>query len=184
MKCRSVQQLLRGERDAGTEPRRRAELQAHLAECAECTAYQRDLELLHAWIRETPPAEPSAAFDWRLRLRLARADAGEIPPLFDAEPGTRHGWLQFAASAAAAAVLVVAVGLRIQPVKDDRGMETAPARTVSLGPDGGGRIFPVSDGASFGPQPALSYSYFLRDSAAAVPADSAPAATPQKTSRR
>jgi len=179
MKCRSVQQLLRGGRDERWEPRLEAELQAHLAACAKCTGYARDLELLHAWVTGLPLAEPSAAFDWRLRLRLAKADAGDLPPLFAVREEPRHAWWQFAVSAAAAAALVVVVGTHYRA--DEAGVVASPSagRSVSAAPSGGGRIIPVSDGRFYGPQPALSYSYFIiqdvrpdtaKDSAQAVPA--------------
>jgi anti-sigma factor RsiW len=153
-----------------------AELQTHLAGCPACATYAADLESLHALVATAPPAEPSANFDWRLRLRLAKAEAGELPLLFDAKPGRDLGWLHFAVSAAAAAVLVVVVGTHLQPSKPAAVADAGPIHAIGATPSGAGRVYPVSDGTPIGPQPAPSYSYFMQEPAPASPIDSAQAA--------
>jgi len=150
-----------------------AEVRAHVVACVACAAYASDLELLHTWVASVPPAEPSANFDWRLRLRLTKADAGDVPPLFDDVPGPHLGWVHFAVSAAAAAVLVVAVGTHFRPSQPSALPESGLAHSVSAPASGAGRLYPVSDGTPIGPQPAPSYSYFMQESTAAVPVDSA-----------
>lgn len=173
MKCRSVQRLLRGAPDEPLPPRIDAESRGHLLHCPACAAYARDLELLHTWVSALPPAEPSATFDWRLRLRLAKAEAGEIPPLFEPVAVPRRGWLEFAVGAAAAAVLVVVAGIHYQPKDSGLLADSGPAPSMSPSPSGLGRVYPVSDGRPYGPQPAPSYSYFIQDATPVVDGDSA-----------
>jgi hypothetical protein len=158
-----VQRLVRDGRDESRDPALELALRAHLGTCARCADYARDLELLHEMVQELPAAEPSAAFDWRLRLRLAKADAGELPPLDDREPAPRRSWWQFGFSAAAAAVLVVVVGLRFEAEPDAGIPGPAVNRSVGTSPSGAGRVFPVSDGRFYGPLPPPSYSYFIGD---------------------
>ena len=173
MKCRAVQRLLRGAHDEPLPPQTDAELRGHLVHCPPCAAYARDLELLHTWVTAVPPAEPSATFDWRLRLRLAKAEAGEMPPLFESVAAPRRGWLEFAVGAAAAAVLVVMAGIHYQPQDSGVVADSKPGHSISASPSGLGRVYPVSDGRPYGPQPAPSYSYFIQDATPVVVGDSA-----------
>jgi len=115
MNCRSVREQLWADRGEAAQDL----LAAHLGACSSCTEAAAEVKRLRSWLHELPVEEPSAQFDWRLRLRLARASKSE--------PATRSRWasrapMQFAASMAAAAVVVLAVGLIWTR---DRGPESA-----------------------------------------------------------
>ncbi len=86
-----------------------AALRVHLESCGDCARLERQSSLASRWLQELPDTEPSANFEWRLKLRLSQLerDAGSVAPL----PAPRRSWaLPFALSAAMAATLVLAIG--------------------------------------------------------------------------
>jgi hypothetical protein len=107
MNCRDVCEQLWSNADASAN----AALQSHLRTCAGCAAAAAEVPRLRTWLQDMPSDEPSAQFDWRLRLRLSQATRESHP--WATMP--RRWWelpagVQFATSTALAAVLVLAVG--------------------------------------------------------------------------
>ena len=145
-----------------------AELQAHLADCQRCERLAFDMDQIFAWLGELPEAQPEESFDWRLRLRLARIERERDARVLlgDALPSERRAPLQFAVSAAAAAVVVVALGLLVVQPRTDRtqqvrtGPAPGPSNLVDLLPapaPHGSSLFwprpvPVRAGAPLGPE--------------------------------
>lgn len=112
MNCRTAKKRIRTRLDDERSGEPQAALQEHIKECAGCARVARESDLAYQWLQEVPHAEPSENFEWRLRLRMAQLDRdGVRVPLFD-RTDKRDRWrLRFAVSAAAAAVLVLGVGL-------------------------------------------------------------------------
>ena len=73
MRCRQAKKLLFDYIDGVISESDRVGLERHLAECRKCereaSAMSRSLELLH----RLPSESPSENFNWKLRLRLAKA---------------------------------------------------------------------------------------------------------------
>jgi anti-sigma factor RsiW len=84
----------------------RAEVEKHLATCAACQLRVNQFRSVHALLDELPMIEPSAAFDVRVRARVA------------AEPAKQSWWVAFLPAprvALAAAMLLLAmvwIGMR------------------------------------------------------------------------
>jgi anti-sigma factor RsiW len=84
----------------------RAEVEKHLATCAACQLRVNQFRSVHALLDELPMIEPSAAFDVRVRARVA------------AEPAKQSWWAAFLPAprvALAAAMLLLAmvwIGMR------------------------------------------------------------------------
>jgi anti-sigma factor RsiW len=96
--------------DGTLDARRKAEVSAHLAECAECAADVARLRALLGRVRAEPPASGDEADEWPA-IR-ARIEQGKIVPLPAVAGGPRRGadWRAiFAAVAAAAAMVAVFV---------------------------------------------------------------------------
>lgn len=83
-------------------------LRLHLESCDGCARLQRQTRLAASWLHDLPDAEPSANFEWRLKLRLSQLERDpETVPL----PAPRRSWaLPFILSTAAAATLVLVLG--------------------------------------------------------------------------
>jgi len=184
MKCRVAREWLRVRIDAPLEAEVATRLQAHLESCSRCAAEARDVQQLHAWVAELPLALPSANFDWRLRLRLSKAEHDEKPPLFETEVERTWPSFEFWGAAAAAAVVVVAAGLWLLQPSPEAGLsrsgphaavvDNRPAR-----PDAASQLTPVRDGFPVGPQQPLPNSYLLFPQAGPpVPPDTLPAVSP------
>ncbi len=107
MNCRSVREQLWSDR--GGMPA--DALDAHLRGCSGCAEAAAEVHRMRSWLHELPVEEPSAQFDWRLRLRLSQASKISDPLPAARSPWTLRAPLQFATSMAAAAVVVLAVGL-------------------------------------------------------------------------
>lgn len=176
MNCRTAKKHILARRDAVLPEELEADLQEHVRHCAPCARSAQESNLMFQWLQETPDAEPSENFDWRLRLRLAEIDRrGTKLPLWDEAPA-RHRWtLRFAVSAAAAAVLVLSVGLmrfdpNSSPATSSRA-QTSPRQPVLVDPNPGDswrtvspasrpdaaqvrwpRPVPVSHGVRLGPE--------------------------------
>ena len=135
MNCRTANKQILARLDEVLSGEQEAALQQHVKECTTCALRAQESDLAFQWLQEAVDAEPSENFEWRLKLRLAELDRnGTHMPLFDVASG-RHRWtLRFAVSAAAAAVLVLSVGLirfQPQPTPDSApGAQTAPSVSV------------------------------------------------------
>lgn len=191
MNCRRARDLFWTFDEATVADRDRRQVATHRAQCTLCAEYMRDLEQARTWLRELPVAEPPENFDWRLKLRLSKLGDEALPPWRETR---RFAWrpsMQFAASAALAATVVLAVGLSVfrsnpQPESgDERPIVQQPAGPVVDFPPGAGfgsRVEPVSSGRPIGPQlPIPNSSLFLtREVEASSPSDSLPPETPDE----
>jgi len=120
MNCRSVREQLWSDQ-GGWSP---AAVEAHVRGCSACAAAAVEVKRMRSWLHQLPIEEPSAQFDWRLRLRLSQASKTGEPMPVDRSWWTPRAPLQFATSMAAAAVIVLAVGLLWT---HSRGPESVPA---------------------------------------------------------
>jgi hypothetical protein len=152
-------------------------LLAHLSACEPCARHVNELGVMQRLLTDLPLVEPPAHFDWRLRLRLSKALSEAAVPAVAARRSMWNGPLQFATSAAAAAVVVLVVGyafLRPQPAATPGHSSSGLAPVQTLG---GSRLRPVGQGLPIGPAPvAPPQSFFLNDTpsaAAPVPDSSA-----------
>lgn len=181
MKCRVAREWMRARIDQSLTPEVGGALDAHLDSCSRCAAEARDLEQLGGLLGELPLAEPSANFDWRLRLRLSKAEPGEVS-LFAAE--RRRAWprLEFWGAAAAAALVVVATGLYLLRAPSDapapRGLSTPAVVDNRPRPEAGSLLTPVRDGPLVGPQRPVPYGHLLFPQQMGPPA---PTAAPDTT---
>jgi hypothetical protein len=177
MLCRSAKKSILLQRDVALAPEAERSLRAHLAVCAACSVYARDLGTLGRWAAELPLAQPSESFDWRLRLALSRAER-DAATLATVSPRLRRrAVLEFGGAAAVATAAVVVLGaLLFTNGPQEPTQPVAMVRSVPGPERSDGRVIPVSDGAPIGPQLAPSYSYFMptavtsTDTSSAVPA--------------
>ncbi len=108
MNCNRAKRLIDAWIDGDLPESRRAELEAHLAECASCereaTALSRSLALL----RRAPVEEPAENFNWRVRLAIHRERQRLVEEAASTRSTLRAWNARFALSAAAgfAAILV------------------------------------------------------------------------------
>ena len=145
----------------------RAALEDHVRACADCASLQQRDALVSQWLQDLPTAQPSANFEWRLRLRLSQLE--HEPPLPEAvavAPGRRRWVLPFALSSAAAAAAVMAVGLGLGmrqqaapgiPVATQTASTQVDPSPWTPRPNGQGglswpRLVPVRAGAPLGPE--------------------------------
>ena len=108
MNCKKMEQHSIAYVDGSIDPRKRREMDAHMAECAACR--RRALEFRQVWgvLEETPAIQPSAGFDALVRARVAREGAR----------GGFWGWLIAPSPRLAlgvAALLVCSVSLLVLP---------------------------------------------------------------------
>lgn len=73
MNCERMEILLVGYLDGRASAAERREAEAHLGECAACRTRVEEFRRLWGVLDELPAAEPSPAFDARLRQRIAAA---------------------------------------------------------------------------------------------------------------
>ncbi len=142
MRCGKAQEWLRMRDD---EPRSVADqrrLATHMTECAPCAAYGRDLEQLTQLVAAGPCEEPSASFDWRLKLQLAKAERGELLETTAVAPAPWRARLQFGGAMAIAAAIVVSLGLATLRHSATQ-TSTTLARGVPI--EAGGLVTPVRD---------------------------------------
>jgi hypothetical protein len=110
MKCRQAKKLIFGYIDGVISESDRVGLEQHLNGCPECentaSGLARGLDLLH----RLPEALPSENFNWKLRLRIARAKSA-WPGGAESERAWLRAWnRRFAFGAIAAFVVVVSGG--------------------------------------------------------------------------
>ncbi len=110
MKCRHAKQLIFGYIDGVISESDRVGLEQHLNGCPACeksaSTLAKGLDLLH----RLPEALPSENFNWKLRLRIARAKSA-WPGGAESEQAWLRAWnRRFAFGAIAAFVVVVAGG--------------------------------------------------------------------------
>jgi anti-sigma factor RsiW len=168
MNCRNAQEFLLARLDAPLAVTHEAALVQHLQGCAGCGEQARQMEVAARWLNELPAEEPSENFEWRLKLRLAQATT-------EPQPEVRLGrispaWsLRFVGAAAAAALVVVALGAGIFRASVPGDVPAGAAPAVTAGPHSGSprtghpglptlavrpaymRIVPTSNGAPLGP---------------------------------
>lgn len=193
MNCRHARNLVQARHDTSLPPRQESELQAHLDVCPSCTRLARSEALCSRWLQELPASEPTANFEWRLKLRLAALDR----PLPLPAPGRGPApWLwPFVVSTAAAAVLVLTVGL----VWNGRRAATAPTMVAAETSDspalrpwapnpadtgarlGWPRLVPVRAGAPLGPEVPGSVTASILGSTGADTARARPRSEPIDT---
>src|SRR5689334_14486564 len=117
MSCTKTRERLEAHVDGMLAPAERAEVERHLAGCADCAAEAQKLRSLHELLAGSPAVEPSAGFEasflTRLRLEPATADANANANALPVDRGSLWqrlfgGWrgLAFAGAAAAAAVAI------------------------------------------------------------------------------
>lgn len=155
MNCRTARKMFWTYADRALADAERRELEAHRSACTPCAESLRELEQAHAWLAELPVAEPADNFDWRLKLRLSKLAAEAAPAWNEAR---RFAWrpsLQFAASAAVAAALVLAIGLSVLRLESPsqqlpQPVAVRPVPSVPLfvpGAGAGARVEPLSSGS-------------------------------------
>lgn len=118
----------------GTLPNaERAELEAHIASCADCTAALARLRALLAAARQLPPAVPPARDLWpELRERLAAEEAAGLRAARSSttrDRGRRHLWHPAVGLAAAAALVLVAASVWYMQRADRRAADLDVAVT-------------------------------------------------------
>lgn len=106
MNCQKTREAI----DAGIG---KSVLAGHLANCSDCESYSNELSSLLSLLREQPRVEVPTDFEFRLKARIARAQAGEV------ESAVMPGWVSKlwtgsfswvqATAATAAVALVVSV---------------------------------------------------------------------------
>jgi hypothetical protein len=140
MHCRTARSWILSRQDAPITADRERELAAHTAICAACATYAGDFATLQEWTAALVVEEPSPQFEWRLKLRLAtlerearRADDGMVP-----RRSLRHVF-EFGGALAAAAAVVVAIGLSQQEPQTPAPV-APPASALT-----GGQVTPLRD---------------------------------------
>ena len=99
MSCSRMENRILGYVDGRLKEGERLEMEKHLATCGACQLRVNEFRSVHALLDELPMIEPSAAFDLRVRARVA------------AEPAKQSWWAWFTPSprvAFAASMLLLA----------------------------------------------------------------------------
>ena len=99
MSCGRMENKILGYMDGRLKEGERLEMEKHLSTCAACQLRVNEFRSVHALLDELPMIEPSAAFDLRVRARVA------------AEPAKQSWWAWFTPSprvAFAASMLLLA----------------------------------------------------------------------------
>ncbi len=135
MRCRQAKKLLFDYIDGVISESDRVGLEHHLTECRVCetmaSSLSRSLDLLH----RLPSASPSENFNWKLRLRMAKAKNAWRDALESEHAWQRRWNARFAVGAVSAFLAVLVGGIAV--LRSDWG-----------GGDGGGRLA-RSPGSSF-----------------------------------
>jgi anti-sigma factor RsiW len=100
MSCKRIESKMLGYVDGRLKASEAREVETHLAGCATCRLRVNEFRAVSGLLDELPQIEPSAAFDARVRARVA------------AEPARRSWWAWFAPSprvAFAASMLLLAI---------------------------------------------------------------------------
>jgi anti-sigma factor RsiW len=127
MRCGKIRKLIIAE-GVVPPPGRALEIEKHLAECAECTAYARDWAQVRTALRrvaEEPAPEPSFGFAARLvrRMPAAEAEAREV--------SLERTGRRFVLAGLLAAVLLM-LGLVLPPSGPLRSPEAAEIQTARV----------------------------------------------------
>src|SRR5262245_61371802 len=152
MRCRTAQTWMERRRDERLSLEKTERLEQHLKQCATCAGVAAADIAVNSLLSGVAAEEPSANFDWRLRLRLARAERDGVE--LGIRP-VRSPWavrLQFSASMVAAAAIVIVAG---RLVLEQPGTRNTPILGNSAWvprPDGGGVVQPVRDQGRIVPQ--------------------------------
>ncbi|MEZ0229302.1 MAG: FecR domain-containing protein [Planctomycetota bacterium] len=128
--CEEARSLASRELDGELDAAGLARLDAHLASCAACTSERASLDRIDGLLQDAYVDHP---FDERLARDIVRmAEARSVKPAATAEP--RGVIIKFRSSlvmaAAAAAVLLIAVGAGIVGGPSDEGTPVAPTRAI------------------------------------------------------
>ena len=86
MSCSRMENKILGYVDGRLKEGERVEMEKHLSTCAACQLRVNEFRSVHALLDELPMIEPSAAFDLRVRARVA------------AEPAKQSWWAWFTPS--------------------------------------------------------------------------------------
>ena len=187
MRCRMARTLVSEGDEARLSAAVGAELRAHLAGCADCARLQRESAITRQWLQELPIREPAPHFDWRLKLRLSQQAQELALPVVD-DPTPRRWLLPFTISTAAAAALVLTLGLTWS--NRGSGPSESPAPRVALQTNPGPwapagrptaawpRLVPVRASTPLGPEVRLEAAASILGS---VPADTLPDAKRQRS---
>jgi anti-sigma factor RsiW len=108
MSCSRMEKRIMGYVDGRLKEGERLEMEKHLSTCAACRLRVNEFRAVNVLLDELPIIEPSAAFDIRMRARVA------------AEPAKQSWWAWFAPSPrvafAASMLLLATVWLGSRPV--------------------------------------------------------------------
>lgn len=104
MSCRQIEKWIAIERDGLLSDRQQRRLARHLAQCPSCRQKQRELRQMGELMRALPDKPLPQGFEERLMRHLASAR----------QPKARLYWVKPVSVAAAAVVLVAAVGLGVR----------------------------------------------------------------------
>ncbi|MFN7828508.1 MAG: hypothetical protein ACK5RR_11130 [Acidobacteriota bacterium] len=104
MNCQKTREAI----DAGIS---KALLSSHLGDCAACESYSNELSSLLSLLREQPRVEAPADFEFRLKARIARAQADQatasaLPAWATKLWSGSFSWVQATAATAAVALVV------------------------------------------------------------------------------
>ena len=107
MSCSRMESKILGYVDGRLKEGERLEMEKHLSTCGACQLRVNEFRSVHALLDELPMIEPSAAFDLRVRARVA------------AEPAKQSWWAWFTPSPrvafAASMLLLATVWLGLRP---------------------------------------------------------------------
>jgi anti-sigma factor RsiW len=107
MSCSGMEKWMMPFVDGRLKPSEQREIEAHLASCAACRLRVNEFRAVAGLLDELPQIEPSAAFDARVRARVA------------AEPVKQSWWAAFApsprAALAASMLLLAAIWIESRP---------------------------------------------------------------------
>jgi len=109
----------------------------HLAECSACETYSRDLSSLLSLLREQPRVEAPADFEFRLKARIARAQAAQSDKFDLVESSVMPGWVSrlwsgsFSWVQATAATAAVALVVSVSTYQIYQNNQSTPASNVS-----------------------------------------------------
>lgn len=108
MQCSPYRESIHELVDGTIGPIRRAELERHLAACADCRALVEDLRVIHDTAAALDPLEPPDGVWLQIAGRLRQEGRGSAPPRPESKASGRH-----IALLALAAALVLAIGASI-----------------------------------------------------------------------
>lgn len=110
MNCRRARKLVYELVDGAADETVRAELEHHLAGCAECETLAGQLERSMELLRRAPVETLDENFNWKVRLAIHK-ERNAIRESMASQGAVFRSWnLRYAASAAAAFVVAVALG--------------------------------------------------------------------------